>query len=152
MNKVILEIDRNEWLLLSTSFITLIGIGFILMSTEITYVSLWKRTRDFKKVLRLRYRHIFVTITEDFERLQYCNFEKCLLQAETLFKKVGYDFSVKNTTTENRIFQSKTIQLKKTILRQIEWWAQKGRIERIEFCHYFFKFNLSIITSREKLI
>ena len=46
----------------------------------------------FKTALRLRYRHVFMWQSGNFERFQYFNFEADFLGNENLFQKTGVRF------------------------------------------------------------
>ena len=50
-----------------------------------------------------------MTITGDFERLQYFNFETSFLTKKTFFKKLEYRFVCERTTIANAIFPYKTV-------------------------------------------
>ena len=56
----------------------------------------------------------YVMISENFEHLQYFNFETDFLENKTFFKKLEYHFLVERTKIEKASFQ-------KPMLRQIEW-------------------------------
>ena len=62
----------------------------------------------------MRDRHVFyVTISENFERFQYFNFETDFLENENFFQKLEYRFLVERTKIEKASF--------KPMLRQTEW-------------------------------
>ena len=50
----------------------------------------------------------YVTITGNFERFPYFNFEKHFLKSENFFQKTGVSFLVKSTRIENATFPYKT--------------------------------------------
>ena len=49
-----------------------------------------------------------MTISGNFERFQYFNFEKDFLQNENLFQKTGVPFLVESTNIKNASFPYKT--------------------------------------------
>ena len=50
----------------------------------------------------------YVTITGNFERFQYFNFETIFLKNENLFQKTGVPLSFASNRIENTIFEYKT--------------------------------------------
>ena len=64
----------------------------------------------FIKALRLRDRHVFMqTISGNFERFQYFNFEKTnFFKMKIFFKKLEYCFLVESTKIESASFPYKT--------------------------------------------
>ena len=57
--------------------------------------------------LEVSFSSFYATISENFERFQYCNFETYFLENET-FKKLEYRFLVERTKIENASFPYKT--------------------------------------------
>ena len=73
------------------------------------YVLLNNGSRDFlSSPLFERSACFCVTISENFERFQYFNFETDFLENENPFKKLEYRFLVESTKTENASFPYKT--------------------------------------------
>ena len=67
--------------------------GFIYKPTEQAKVLLKKGTSDFQKSHPFKTSACFyVTITGNFERFQYFNFETDFLEKENLFQKTGVTF------------------------------------------------------------
>ena len=77
--------------------------GFILKPTERAYVLVKNGNSDFQIALHLRDQHVFVTITENFKRFQYLNFETDYLENGNLFQKTGARFLIESTKTEKCI-------------------------------------------------
>ena len=50
----------------------------------------------------------FVTVSENFKRFQYFNFEIDFLENKNFFQKTGVQFSVESTKIENASFPYKT--------------------------------------------
>ena len=50
----------------------------------------------------------FVTVSENFKRFQYFNFEIDFLENKNLFQKTGVQFLVESTKIENASFPYKT--------------------------------------------
>ena len=71
-----------------------------------------------------------MTISKNFERFQYFNFEKSFLENEYLFQKLEYCSLVESTKIENVSFPYKTVICQKPMLRQMEWLLQNGRITK----------------------
>ena len=100
------QIDsKKEWLFLSTRFtgnfelvfvLTLENTffrGLILKPTEKAYILLKKGTRDFQNSPPFeRSACFYVTISGNFERFRYFNFEIEFLENENLFQKIGVPF------------------------------------------------------------
>ena len=53
--------------------------------------------------------HYPETISENFERLQYFNFETNFLKNKNLFKRPGYHFLVESFKNENASFPYKSV-------------------------------------------
>ena len=67
--------------------------GFILKSTERAYVDLKNDARNFQNSPPFeRLACFYVTISGNFERFQYFNFETNFLENENLFQKTGVPF------------------------------------------------------------
>ena len=67
--------------------------GFILKPTERAYILLKKRTSDFQNIPPFeRSACVYLTISGNFERFQYFNFETDFLKNENLFHKTGVLF------------------------------------------------------------
>ena len=66
-----------------------------------------------------------MTITGNFERFQYFNFEINFLKTQT-FKKLEYHFLVESTKIDNITFPYKTAQSEANVKtnRNIEWGVQ----------------------------
>ena len=83
--------------------------GLILKPTEKTSVLLKNGTRDFQNSPPFeRSACFYVTISGNFERFQYFNFEADFLENEILFQKTGDRFLVESTKIENASFSYKT--------------------------------------------
>ena len=109
------QIDsKNEWLLLSASFMAKFRLvfvlnwkmlflrGFIIKSTERAQVLLKNGTKDFQNnPLLERLACFYVTISGHFKHFQYFNFETDFLENKNLFQKAGVPFSVESTKIEN---------------------------------------------------
>ena len=68
--------------------------GFILKPTERAQVLLKSGTRDFQNSPPFeRSASFYVTISENFKRFQYLNFETDILENENLFQKTGVTFT-----------------------------------------------------------
>ena len=66
---------------------------FILRSTERAQVLLENDTRNFQNSPPFeRSTYFYVTISENFKRFQYFNFETNFLENENLFQKTGVPF------------------------------------------------------------
>ena len=61
-----------------------------------------------------------MTISENFKRFQYFNFEKDFLENGNLFQKTGVPLLVESTKSENASFPYKTT-ISEAMLKQIEW-------------------------------
>ena len=67
--------------------------GFILRLTERAWVLLKNGTRDFQNTPPFeRSTCFYVTISENFKRFQYFNFETDFLENENLFQTTGVPF------------------------------------------------------------
>ena len=79
------------------------------MPTERAKVLLKNGTRDFQNSPPFdRSACFYVTITENFKRFQYFNFETDFLLNGNLFQKTGVPFLVESTKIENASFPYKT--------------------------------------------
>ena len=106
--------------------------GFILKRTERVQVLLKRGTRDFQNSPPFeRLACFYVTITENFKRFQYFNFETDFLLNGNLFQKTGVPFLVESTKIENASFPYKTaileanVKTNKTVTTK--WTSQKER-------------------------
>ena len=72
-----------------------------------------------------------MTVTENFKRFQYFNFETDLLESEIFFKKLEYRFLVESTKIENASFPYKTVvseaNVKTNKMVTTKWTYQKER-------------------------
>ena len=59
-----------------------------------------------------------MTISGNFARFQYSNFETNFLENENLFQKLEYCFLAESKKIENALFPYKTA---KPMLRQVKW-------------------------------
>ena len=102
-------------------------------------------TRDFQNSSPFEISACFnVTITGDFERFQYFNFETILLKRKPFSQKVCV--LVENTKIENASFPHKTA-LSEANVSQIEWQVQNGPITENGFftvTTFFFKNIVSV--------
>ena len=90
----------------------------------------------------------YVTI---FERFQYFNFKTNSLENENLFQKTE---KLKALKLKTHHFHTK-LRCQKSILRQIEWWAQNGPTTKNVLpvtALFFRKFCFSLRTSYKELI
>ena len=95
----------------------------------------------------------YVTITGNFKRFQYFNFEKNFWKMEAFFKKLEYSFLVESARIESACFHTK-VTCQYPMLRQIErtkWTYQKGRCFASNY-FIFWKFYFSLRTSCKELI
>ena len=82
-----------------------LGRGSILKPTERAQVLLKNATRDFQNRPPIkRSAYFYMTITADFERFQYFEFETSFLKNENTLKRLKYPFSVEITTIQNATF------------------------------------------------
>ena len=119
--------SKNEWFLLSASFIAKFSAGFCLNTgkpffsevssqqkslkpTERAKILLKSGTRDFQNSPPYeRSASFYVTISGNFEQFQYFNFETDFLEKKNLFQKPGLlFFSWKHYKVENALFLYKT--------------------------------------------
>ena len=63
-----------------------------------------------------------MTITGNFERFHYSNFETSFLKKKNFFEKLEYRFLVETTSMKNATFPYKTAQIK--------WGVQNGPIAK----------------------
>ena len=83
--------------------------GFFFKPTERAQVLLKNSARDFQNSPPFaRSACFYVTISGNFERFQYFNFETDFLENENVFQKLEYCFLVESTKTENASFPFKT--------------------------------------------
>ena len=72
-----------------------------------------------------------MTVTENFKRFQYFNFETDFLESETFFKKLEYRFLVESTKIEKASFPYKTAvseaNVKTNRMVSTKWTYQKER-------------------------
>ena len=117
------QIDsKNEWLLLPVSFTAKFMLVFVL-SLENTFSERFHfnanrksigssktGTRDFQNSTPFeRSAYFAVTVSKDFKRFQYFNFEADFVENENFFlKKHEYNFLVESTKIENASFPYKT--------------------------------------------
>ena len=69
----------------------------------------------------------YVTVSRNFERFQYFNFEINFLKNKKLLQKMEYSFLVETQKFNTQYFHAK-VPYKKPMLRQIVWRVQKGYI------------------------
>ena len=74
--------------------------SFILKPTERAYVLLKNGTRQNIPPFE-RSPYFYVTMSENFKRFQWFNFERDFMENKTFFKKLEYRFLVENTKIEN---------------------------------------------------
>ena len=97
----------------------------------------------------MRDQHVFyVTISRNFERFQYCDFETDFLENENLFEKTGLSFLVESTKIENASFLYKTAlseaNIKTNRMGSTKWTYHKGRSLASNYfvsLKNFFQFN-----------
>ena len=86
-----------------------------------------------------------MTVTENFERFQYFNFEKNFPKNETFFKKLENHFLVEKTKTENATLILNKATTQKSELRQIEWGVQYRPIRKSGILPVSFSFFLKFL-------
>ena len=130
--------SKNEWLVLSASFTIIFELVFVLtlenaFPERFHFKTSRKSTGSSKNgiALRLRDPHAFVTISWNFKRFQYFNFETNSLENEDLFQRTRVPlFSRKKVLRlETHLFHTK-LSCQKPLLRQMEWWVQNGSITK----------------------
>ena len=105
LKKVTHQINKNEWLLLSATFTEKVELvfvltqknillrGFILNPIERSQILVKNGSRDFQNSPPFeRSGCFYMTITGNFERLQYFNSKTSFLKNENLFRKTGVKF------------------------------------------------------------
>ena len=89
-----------------------------------------------------------MTITVDFERFQYLNFETSFLKNWNFSSKAGVLFFSSEYYEWSRNVSIKNLYYRKSMLRQIEWRLQNGSISKKRLLplsnKICWKFNLSI--------
>ena len=109
--------------------------GFILKPIERTQFLLKNSTRDFQSSPPFqRSTCFYVTITGDFERFQYFNFETNFLKNENLFQKIGQRFLAEVTEIENATFPYNTT-LSKANVKTNRMVSAKWTYHKKQFCH-----------------
>ena len=103
---------------------------FILKPSERALILLKNGTRDFQNNPPFeRPACFYVTISGNFERFQYLNFETNFLENENLFpKKLEYRFLVESTKIGNASFPYKTVIS--------EAYVKTNRMVRTKWTHY----------------
>ena len=82
MKNAIHEIDsKNKWLLLLARFTVKVGLVFVLTLENAYYI---QNSPPFERLACF-----YVTISGNFERFQYLNFETDYLENENLFQNTG---------------------------------------------------------------
>ena len=99
MKNVIDQINsKNKWLVLSGSFTAKFGLDFVLtlenaFSKRFQFIASRKSICSSRKQYRFeRSASFYVTISGNFERFQYFNFEADFLENEKIFQKTGVPF------------------------------------------------------------
>ena len=91
-----------------------------------------------------------MTISGNFERFQYFNFETDFLENESLFQKTGIPLRLKTYHFHTKL------PYQKPMLRQTEWWVQNGPITKKGVLpvttSYFWKSCFNLRTSYKELI
>ena len=140
MKNAIDQLERNEWLLLSTFQQGLQQKLVFILAQENAFLYRFHFNGNSKNICSFkigifksnppfeRLACFYETITGNFERFQYFNFEINFLK-NTLFKKLEYHFLVESTKIDNITFPYKI-----ALLRQIKWGVQIYLSQRTEFC------------------
>ena len=97
-----------------------------------------------------------MTISGNFERFQYFNFETDFLENENLFQKTGVPFSVESTKIENASFPYKTAISESNVKANRVVNVQNGPITKARVLPvttiFFRKICFSLRTSYKDLI
>ena len=98
--------------------------------TERAKILLKKCTRDFQNRPPFeRSACFYVTVTKNFERCEYFNFETGFLENENLLQKTGVHFLVESTQVEYALFQYQTAISEATVktnrMVSTEWTYHK---------------------------
>ena len=95
--------------------------SFILKAPERAQIFLKNGTRDFKNSSRFaRQACFYVTISRNFERLQYLTLKQIFWKTKTFFKKLSAVFQLKELRLKAHHFHA-ILPYQKPMLRQIEW-------------------------------
>ena len=113
---------------------------FIIKPTKRAWVLLKNGTTDFQISPPFeRLACFYVTISGNFERLQYFNFKTNFLEKKTFFKKLEYPFLVEKTKIENASFPHKTA-ISEANVKTNKMVSTKLTSQRTEFCQEFLNF------------
>ena len=115
LNKMSLQRDRNGWLLLSTNFTSKCGLVFVLTGENANLQrfdfkanrkSIGSSKKQYQRFLSSPFKrsaYFHMTITGNFERFYYSNYETSFLK-KSFFVKLEDRFLVESTTMENTTF------------------------------------------------